>query len=377
MENKNNILNELSDVEIDSIIEAAGENSPDVEKLEKAREQANMDHEIEEGTETFDIDPNSGEENLEIIEKEMYPDTDASLSEIIDGRDDEINKEKFEAQVKENAAMMFELSDSECAQLINVMNRFKENSKINVMKELPKTMQDKIRGLAAAANVPGNQIGIFAKTVLKEFIDEAMMDQEYVDLMTSIEKECNIPSIIDMYSEHIRETMEVKLLETAKNIEGEYPEKAQSLREVSNAFTESYTFKKIIDCYGANRQIRKACKHTDKLKRVCDDFNFRMENSKFKITDVSAIYPVLIRLFEKDNEITSEDIAKFVIAFCKTCEYYCKADNIIDTAFMYYTIKNIVSIDYSYDKKTDFTDTLIKNIRTIILFIKEKNSTLQ
>lgn len=361
---------EMSDVEINAVAEAVAAGAPD-SALEDAAAKAAKDHEDEEGVETFNKDPETGIEDIEVVEKEALPDTDASITEVMDGKVEENNQESFEAAAKENATAMFDLSDADCAQLINVMNRFKQNPNMNVMKELPTSMQEKIRGLAAGAGVPGNQIGAFAKVVLDEFIKEAMMDQEYVDLMTSIEKEFELPSIIDMYSEHVKETMEEKLLETADKIEEEAPDKAHMLREVSKAFTESYTYEKMMECYKGNRQIRKACKHPEKLSRICQDFNFRLENSKFKISDVGSVHPVLVRIFEGDDTITSEDLAKFVIMFCKTFEFHCNKDGLVDIAFAYYTIKNIISIDFAYDKKTEFTQTIINNIRKVISFIHE------
>ena len=361
---------EMSDVEIDAVAEAVAAGVPD-KALEEAAEKAAGDHEDEEGIENFNKDPETGIEDIEIVEREVLPDSDASITEVMDGKVEDNNQESFEAAAKENATAMFDLSDADCAQLINVMNRFKQNPDMNVMKELPVSMQEKIRGLAAGAGVPGNQIGAFAKVVLDEFIKEAMMDQEYVDLMTSIEKEFELPSIIDMYSEHVKETMEEKLLETADKIEEEAPDKAHTLREISKAFTESYTYEKMMECYKGNRQIRKACKHPEKLNRVCQDFNFRLENSKFKISDVGSIHPVLVRLFEGDDTITSDDLAKFVIMFCKTFEFHCHKEGLVDIAFAYYTIKNIISIDFAYDKKTEFTQTVINNIRKVISFIHE------
>lgn len=376
MNQKNDIINDqindeaISDVEIDAVAEAVAEGVHD-KSLEEAKSKAAEDHEDEEGIETFNKNPDTGAEDIEILDREVYPDSDASITEVMDGKVEEINNENFEEAAKENAVAMFDLSDADCAQLISVMNRFRKDESINVMKELPEAMREKIRSLASVSNIPANQINAFAKMVLKEFITEAMMDQEYVDLMTSIEKEFDIPSIIDMYSEHVKETMEEKLLETADKIEEEAPDKAHMLREVSKAFTESYTYEKMMECYKGNRQIRKACKHPEKLKRICEDFNYSLENSKFKISDVGSLHPVLMRLFEDDDTITSDDLAKFVIMFCKTFEFHCNREGLVDIAFAYYTIKNIISIDYSYDKKTEFTQTVINNIRKVISFIHE------
>ena len=79
----------------------------------------------------------------------------------------------------------------------------------------------------------------------------------------------------------------------------------------------------------------------------------------------------LTRIFKDDETITTDDLAKFVIMFCKTFDYHCKPDGLVDSAFAYYTIKNIITIDYAYDKKTEFTATIIENIRKVISFLHE------
>lgn len=347
-------IDTISDEEI-SLVANANESTPDSDMLERASDEASKDMDDEE-----EMDP----EILKLINDDSVEEVNFESS----------SPEEREKLAKEAAMNMFDLSDTEVVEFMKIISQYKNNKEMNVYKELPDAVKQKIKMLAGT-NVKPNQLNQFSKLILDEFCTELEMDQEYNDLMSSIEKEFNIPSIVDMYSEHVRETMEDNLISIADKIESEDPEKAKALREVSKAFTESYTYDSLIDSYDYSRQIRKALKHPESLKRCCDNFDFITKGkSKFTLQNPINAFNTLRNVFLFDDNITEEDIAKFIILFCKTCEYRINVRGLADIAYMYYFVRNITSIDFSSENKTEFTNTIISNVVKVIDFIKAHSS---
>lgn len=362
---------ELTDNQLEELISNISENqSEDTQRIRKiinSDERPSVD--VEENVVNISIDNDSGRYRINPEQEIEYKDTDLSISKIADGTFEEENNKTFDSNLVNSINKDFDLSEEETSNMLNIIIRYKSNEKFNIYKEMPIKIQNMIKLLAVQTKAPTNSYNIIAKSILDQFIAEANIDEEFIDFQKSMEKELNIPSIMDMYSEHIRDTMEIKTLEIADKLQESYPEKAETLRKISSAFVDSYTFTKMKNHLITNRKARNRIKQDlFRYNRFCNNFNLSIKHSKFKINDVFIVAKTLNRILPED--ISLESIQKFVILFCKTCESLNK-DDVVDCAYIYYTIKNIIMLDYSEETKTEFSKTLINNIiETIDLIIE-------
>ena len=370
MENINK--NELTNEQLDQVVDTLEENLSEDDKL--IRDIINNE-----------INP-SEELESEIINMSVDPDTGALTPIITGSSDDEVepSEKEFDFYVEDegdrplsaedlqSSTSGYNLSDDESKQLLEVIIKYQTGTKFNIYEELPEPIKkyvDEFFNVAIKEGREGITKNAIARFFLEEFIKETKQNREFIDFQTALEKELQIPSISDMYSEHVKETMEVKLLEAADRLQEEHPDKAESLRKISAMFTESYTFglmkSTLINNKKARNRIRESVKEYNKY---CNDFNYRIADISIKINDIFMVAKSLNRVLPE--EISLDDIKKFVVLFCKTCEGL-DTNNIIHCAYMYYTIKNIVSLDFTEEAKTDFSKTLIDNIIATIKFINE------
>ena len=76
-----------------------------------------------------------------------------------------------------------------------------------------------------------------------------------------------------------------------------------------------------------------------------------------------------------DMKITDIDIKKFCVLITKTCEGK-DSTNVMDAAYMYYLLRNIITLKLTHEAKTDFAVELINNICDVITFIRNKEADL-
>ena len=82
--------------------------------------------------------------------------------------------------------------------------------------------------------------------------------------------------------------------------------------------------------------------------------------------------PVLSRKLA-DTEYTEDDFRKLVMLLCKVSQDL-KADNVVDHAFMYYSVSNIIALDYidiGSANLSEFSKTIIENVKALLAKIKE------
>lgn len=319
----------------------------------------------------------------DIINNEINPDTDLE-SEIINvsanpetGEINFVTNEEEQVEASPNlqqedvieAGTAYNLDEEQAQKMFEIIAKYARREKFDIYEEMPENIKSYVDEIYNEAYPKNNKItkNDVARYFLNEFIKEANDNRSFVDLQNAIDKELQIPSITDMYTEHIKDTMETVILETADKIEAEQPDKAKALRDISAMFTESYTFglmkSNLINNKAAKNRIRES---VIDYPKYCNQFNERNKSIVIKINDVKMMYNTLRKTFK--NEFTEEDIKKFVVLFCKTCEGLDNT-NISHCAYMYYTIKDIIYLDYAYEAKTEFSKQLIENIRETIKFI--------
>ena len=321
-----------------------------------------------------------------------------SLFDIEDGETSVVDEEAIINKTADTAKETFDLSDEEVFQMVNVLNNMRSNPKYPVYANLPEKIQLVIGKLAYDNKVPVSKLEAVSRAMLEELISEAGIDSTLIDLEKALNEALNIPSIMDMYTEHTRSVMEDILPKTIENIKDEFPDKAEKLEGIKKAFTASYDFSYAKETYVTNARLRKAIRRFEtEFQRSIDMFNYMNEKSNFKMNDANHLFGVLKKVLITDLYITysvheqtgdemSEmdlklykmhiedgDIKKFCILICKSCENY-DPNNVIHAAYMYYLVRNIIALRHTNEAKTDFAVELINNICDTITFIRDKES---
>lgn len=360
----------LKDKEIDEIVDVLEKNKP--EEVEKLNEISNIDNtkeNIEEGIGCVTIDPQSGvQSGLVSADIPLYEiNKDKSITDLINKDSDEESLKKAILNTSKDAS----ISDEATYKILNIILKLKNGENIpNLYNELPEEIKTQVQKLAIESGISTNNM---AKMVMETFISQVNIDKEIIDFQTAMNNTLDIPDILDMYTEHIRDTMEIKTLESADRLEeGGEKDKANLLRQVSKAFTDSYTFTSLLNFLYTDKKAKKRIdKDVKDYKNFCWSFDYNNQNSRFAINSSYDILPTLERLFEEDESITSDDIKKFVILFCKRCEGL-NCNDVVDAAYMYYSIKNIITLNYIEELKTDFSKTILNNVKSVILAILEE-----
>ena len=305
---------------------------------------------------------------------------------------------QVDEKTKEMLTKELDLSDDDVFRLVETLSKMKTDKGFNVYAGLPEKIRAMVRTMASTLGLGPKEYNNISKAVMNELVADANIDSAFVDLENALNEALNIPSIIDLYSDHMKTVMEVNLPQMIENIKDEEPEKAELLTRVSDAFKKGYTFEVAKEKYENTTSLRKAVRREDKvIKRCLNEFNFKNEKSNFKFNDATEIPEVLHHILieepmmildeykdNKDNipkhvkkildmNITSSDIDKFAVLITKSCEDLNPRD-IVDASYMYYLIKNIVVLKHTQEAKTDFAVELIINICDTIAYLRNKEA---
>lgn len=302
------------------------------------------------------------------------------------------------ASTANSAKDTFDLSDDDVFKMIDTLTNMRNNPKYPVYANLPEKIQLVIAKLAYDNKIPVSQLDLISRSMMDELLKDAGIDNALIDLEKAIDEALQIPSIVDLYSDHTRNIMENIIPETVEKIQDEFPDKAKMLMDVKHAFQDSYNYCRMKMEYCAHGRIRKTVRRWKiEFDRVLDKFNYMNEKTNFKMNDVHQVPVVLKQVLIDDpnnsaviyrNEgkeipeltaklvdmnISIEDIRKFTILLCKHCENL-DPTNVIDAAYMYYLIRNIITLKHAQEAKTDFSVQLINNICSVISYIRDKES---
>lgn len=367
--------NILSDEDVDTIIDTLSENvSEDIKHLREIKGSDNSypyntinKPELMEGEALMEINPITGEQKIIGTGVEAQPKAEVSVSNIVDGEDVNILDS---ATINEETIKKLDemgMSEEDTLKLTNVIMRKVKGEKFSIYKELPQSVKNMVRSMCGSNNI--NQLQACSEIVIDQFISELKIEQEFIDFQDTLKKEMNIPDLMDMYGDYLKESMEVKLLEKANELDATEPEKAQLLREISAAYSDSYTLVRQLKVfYNNEKECRRLDKELKKYDRYCTDFNYKYKNSKFKINDIKLVAHTLDRLF--NGEVSIATIKKFVILLCRITRNM-DSSNVVEHSFMYYSVKNILSLDY-IDINSELYITLKNNIKVILDLIEKK-----
>ena len=367
----------LSNEDLDSIVEVLEENANTNEDIKRMRDivgnetpETLNDEEVV-GEVTYDNETGAvvNAHEVESETREMKT-ADLSLSDLVDNYEP-TSLPILDDEIKKQFSEDMNLSDSDIAQLLNVLHRHQSGEKFNAFNILPDSIKDIIRKSAAELGLSGrDQINFFTKTMLDQFITDAQFNKEVVDFEEALKKELNIPSLVDLHAEYTREAMEKEMLENADKFEAAGAvEKAEALRRVSAAFTSSYTYDKVYKVLETNRKVRsRLAKDIEKYKSFCNDFVYKFRDTQFNIHDIALCAKTLKRVMTGRSD---EEIIMFVNCVWKSIEPL-DTSVLENNIYAYYVIKNIMALDYTEaDAKTDFTNEVIHNIDLVMDKINE------
>lgn len=372
----------LSNEDLNSIVEEAAKNADDNDDITRVRE---ISKEAMEYVPEEELPSRTEEFQVGLDGKPMYAkpgehtlnETDLDLMEAINGGLEKENEERFANNVENNIKSNFNLSDEDANKLLDCLMTYKRDQNVNIYKMLPSSIRATIDNICAE-----NDIGILernnvAKMFITEFISEAETDKAFIDFEKALDRAMRIPSVVDMYNSHLEDTIDKKLPIMADAIEKEDPEKAKMLREVAERFNWSITYSDMLKQYDESSAIRKAVrkKYKDWVKHA-ELVNFINKDTDFKMPDACSVGDILFNAIIKDtdNDITEEEIAKFLTLLYKSIDKY-RENTVVNASYIYYLLKNIMMISYTNEKtKTSFSGELIGNIKMVIYYIRSKEA---
>lgn len=378
--NKNNRSYELSDSEIDSIVDTL-KSVEGHDRMEAIKQEVQIDPDAELIAEHVEIDNSTN--TVQSIMKGDY--------KVVDGEG------KSDADIiEERAKSEFDMSDEETLKLLDLVQKFSKDEKYPVYAEMPEPMKNMVRQIAMANQMPASQYNVIARTLLSQFMQDLNMDDLMKDFQKSLDEALNIPSIVDLYSDHTRDVMDKIIPEAIVSIREESPEKADMLEKIREAFHKGYDFSFAKEMYENNSRLRKSIRRNE-CSRAINEFNLRSDRNQFKMPDAMDLPAVLAQILidepimvvdmhKKNNEeppamyeklynakYTFDDIIKFCILVLKSTENMDPRD-IIDSAYCYYMLKNIIVLKHTQEAKTEFSVELINNICDTIAFIRDKEA---
>ena len=368
-------MNELTNTQLDNIVEAAKEARPEENDMLKIKEEI-MEEDF----------------NSEIVEA-------TTITTPIDSEVSDMNTANIsESALVSKAKNELDLSDDEVMSILNIISEMQKDPHYPVYKNMPGKLKDMVNAVAATNGLPKSQINALARMIMYEFVNDSEVESIFIDLEKSINEALKIPSIMDLYTEHTQKIMLESIPKAIEEIKDIDPEKADMLSKVKDAFERSYTFSEAKAEYERNSRLRKCVrKHDQWFTKSLDEFNYRNEKSNFKMNDVRELPSVLAHvLIEEpkltansykqygdeppenvkkilDLDITQDDISKLCVLLCKSCENL-DSKYVIDAAYMYYMMKNIIILKLTNEAKTDFAAELINNICDTIVFIRNKEA---
>lgn len=377
MENKE-VLNQINESE--EVILTNEQVDEIVDVLEKERKSIlevpteEESYELIEAEADVKVDPKTGtytvlsEKDNELANKKI---ADSTITEVVKdmNNDEQLEKDYLQDMVD---------NPEEALQLFEVINRIRAGEKFSVYNALPQSIKNIVDNMNSGSIAMRNEI---AKDLMKTFIEGIESEKELVDFNDAFQKEVQetVGDLSELYSSVLEDRCG-KLEEVIKELEGKGKnEEAKTYKELLNAFNDSHSLVRQLDALDNMSGIRKALRRATKpgyLDRAIQYFNYKYtlrKNKKLIIKDMSNVPMILLRVLNKsgqDRTFTMDDVYQYVMLLCEVCKNY-SPDNPVEHQFMYYSVNNIIALDFVEMEKSEFNKELIQNIVKVIDKIHE------
>lgn len=334
------------------------------------------------------------EESYELIETEAYVKVEPKTGEytVLSEKDNELANKKIadstitevvkdmnnDEQLEKDYLQDMVDNPEEALQLFEVINRIRAGEKFSVYNALPQSIKNIVDNMNSGSIAMRNEI---AKDLMKTFIEGIESEKELVDFNEAFQKEVQetVGDLSELYSSVLEDRCG-KLEEVIKELEGKGKnEEAKTYKELLNAFNDSHSLVRQLDALDNMSGIRKALRRATKpgyLDRAIQYFNYKYtlrKNKKLIIKDMSNVPMILLRVLNKsgqDRTFTMDDVYQYVMLLCEVCKNY-SPDNPVEHQFMYYSVNNIIALDFVEMEKSEFNKELIQNIVKVIDKIHE------
>ena len=283
-------------------------------------------------------------------------------------------------QLKSSLSGEYDLSDSDIATVLDIINKRKNGETVNILEELPVKLRSIVAKLCAANGITSKGImKSFAEDLIDNIMYDANISAEINNFNTVMKDTVKLPNIMSLYGDQVRDYYEKTLIEKAnKMMESGDPKQVEDATKVfglCDAFKESYTYNKVINAFLKNRKFRnRTVQDLSDFNKYCLNYD-RVMNSKttLSVRPAKDMHNALLHIFENDNEITPDLIDKFIIVLCKYVDRYLNvsADNPVDSALAYYLTSHINNL-FMCDPNnlTSLESDVISNARSFMILIK-------
>lgn len=313
---------------------------------------------------SISIDPILG---TSMVDTKPFKVEDISLSDILD------EAEKKPEDFKDTFQYMFgEVSEKELLEILDFIKKVEKEKPKKLFNLLPRVIKNAIYETVDNKRPSMNELETMAHTFYNMCVSELKTDKAFIDLDTALSKELDElknPDYMKIYLDHIRDVMENKLEESAKRIEGEFPEKAKIFRGISKSFKDAYTYERLIKKIQTKGKIiqKELKKEIKNFNHLAKKINAKYIHSKFIIIDTQSLPFILNR--KLPEKYTVDDITMFLTLLLKSFRKL-NPDNMVDHSYIYYGIKCIASLDEIKADDHEFKNEIINNICNVIEMIK-------
>jgi hypothetical protein len=376
--------------EVSKLIEEESIVGKDLEEAKELAENANLEN--EEALAKVVLNPVTGKPMLteEWVDDEHAKTLDDLFDEPI--AEDDIDPKTItignEAILQATADMFpqVKLSDVDIDIIIKAADRYKTEEKFAFYNAMPQVIKNGINdliGIDMATKMGGyNKEGrnYAASMYLDSIISNQLMSTALTDFQQSVKKsidEAYADIQTDDYWRQARLYFIEDIPKMATDLEekGE-TEKAETCRKVAQAFTESFTYKDMEECYELGKLKAKKIQ-IEKFERTCKEFNFSYQKSKNIIQDISLAVTSVDNNKEIGVDCSIDIIREFFCIFINYTRFkHMDPNNIVDHTFMYYFIQNLITVDcYNPNNEDDKTwrDNFIIVINNFLSLIKSKH----
>lgn len=268
-----------------------------------------------------------------------------------------------------NSMMLHEISDQHAMEIYNIAVKAKADPSYNVIADLPKPIYDNIVSNCRLMNVrSAKAINNYSRMLVLALLEEMSLDKECQAFQDELGKAMAFPEIVDMYSEHTRNQMEVELLANAELVNDDPVLKAE-LIAVSQAFTDSYTFVRQLELLKDDAFVRKLEKKVKRYERYCTDFDFIMSRSVLRTAPIKSLLNEIPHIL-KVNENTCKAFIVLLMEVGKNI----KPDDKPGIWFLYNSMRNIISLARTGDNKTEFAKEGIGYLKVLFNTLEKRHT---
>lgn len=261
------------------------------------------------------------------------------------------------------------LDPSDYIKLYELATKANSNPEYNVVAELPKDIFNLMEAQAKALGLRGKSANAFIRAMVIDLGKEIAFDKECKAFMDELKAATEIPEILDMHGEHMRETYETKMIENANNPDLDLAEETrEKMRSISKAFTDSYTLSRQMELLNNDEFIAKIPKLLKKkINRMCDDFDYVLSKvilNKASIKEINGLMNHILQVGDTKTAI-------FILFLCELTKNTNK-DNPAETMFMYASLYNIRTLATVGEVKSDFAKEKIEYLKKFFEALTEK-----